>query len=148
MAYTAPDVAALVTRYPAFAAVPVSTVEMYLADAGGAVDESWTETDYAPAIAAYAAHLMALAGIGAQTQVGGYAAAGVRSIRSGSFSVDLAESAVSAASGGGLKSTPYGRAYLTLLKRNKGGPRLVGGAVAYADGWGDFGGIQNDGLLP
>ncbi len=147
MAYTEPTVADLVTRYPAFALVPISTVEMYLADAAGGADDSWLEADFIPGRVALAAHMMAVTGLGTQTEVQKFAAAGLRSVRSGSFSADFTDSAASRAAGGGLDATPYGRAYKVLLKRNRGGPRLVGGGIASA-AWGDYGGICNDGSLP
>lgn len=147
MAYTAPTVANLVTRYPAFASVPISTVGAALADAAGGADESWLEADYIPALVALAAHNMALVGLGVQTEAERYAAQGVRAVRSGGFSVDFSEAAANRASKGGLDATPYGRAYKALLKRNRGGPLLVGGA-ADPCAFGDYGGICNDGSLP
>lgn len=147
MAYTAPTVRDLVTRFPAFASVPISTVETYLADAAGGADESWQEADYIPALTALAAHNMALCGLGEQTEVQRYASAGVRSIRSGSFAVDLTESAASRASGTGLDATRYGQIYKGLLKRNRGGPRVLGASGSPCV-WGDYGGICNDGSLP
>lgn len=147
MAYTAPTVADLVTRYPVFAAVPISTVEIYLSDAAAGADETWQEADYVPAICALAAHNMALVGLAAQTEAEKYSAQGIRSVRSGSFSVDISDSVVARNSAGGLQSTLYGRLYLTLLKRNRGGPRVVAPPVC-ADAYGDFGGICNNGLTP
>lgn len=148
MAYDIPAAADLIARYPAFTAVPVPTINVHIADAAAsAVDQSWDETDYAPAIAAKAAHEMALLGLGDHGEAAGYAAAGVTSIRSGNFQASFSNDAVKRASGGGLDATPYGQAYKRLLRKNKGGPRLAGGgAVDY--GWGPVA-IQNDGqVLP
>lgn len=142
MAYEIPTAADLVARYPAFADVAESTIAVHIADAAtSAVDTSWAEAEYAPAIAAKAAHEMALLGLGAQSESAGYAAAGVTSIRSGNFQAQFSADAVKKASGGGLDATVYGLAYKRLLKRNRGGPRVVARS-AYA------GAPPSDGFLP
>lgn len=125
MAYIIPTAAQLIERYPAFATVATETIDAHIADAStDAVDTSWPETHYAIAIAAKAAHEMALLGIGAHSDVAGYAAAGVSSIKTGDFSASFNDAAVARASGGGLASTPYGRTYRRLLAAAKGGPRV------------------------
>lgn len=141
MAYETPTVSELVTRYPAFAEVPVSTVELYIADALGAVDTSWLAGDYGPAVCAKAAHDMALLGLGSQSEAAGHVAAGVTSLRSGNFQVQFSADAVKSASKGGLDATPYGRAYKLLLKKNKGGPRVIARAGFAGPG-------PTDGYLP
>jgi hypothetical protein len=127
MAYDIPTAADLIARYPAFADVPVATIDTHIADASTqGVDTSWAEADYAPAIAAFAAHRMALLSIGDHGEVVGFARAGLTRIRSGNFDASFSERAVGRASGGELSATPYGRAYKSLLQKNKGGPRIVG----------------------
>lgn len=142
MAYDTPTAADLIARYPAFAAVAEATIDVHIADASTqAVDTSWDETDYAPAIAAKAAHEMALLGLGAQGEAAGYAAAGVTSIKSGNFQASFSADKVKKASGGTLDATPYGKAYKRLLRKNKGGPRVVA--------QGTFAGARpTDGYLP
>lgn len=142
MAHTVPTVANLVARFPAFAAVPISTVEQYIADAAAtAVSTSWLEADYTIAIAAKAAHEMALLGLGARSEVEGYAASGLTSIRTGDFQASFSGDTVKRASAGGLDATPYGRVYKRLLKTNKGGPRVIARA--------NFAGPPpSDGFLP
>lgn len=126
MAYAVPSAAQLVARYPAFASVAEATIDVHIADAAtGAADSSWPEELYAPAIAAKAAHEMALLGLGEQTEAAGYAAAGVTSIRSGNFQASFSGGAVDRVAAGGLDATVYGRAYKRLLKSAKGGPRVV-----------------------
>lgn len=135
MAYEVPTAADLIVRYPAFADVPTATIDVHIADAStSAVDTSWAEPDYAPAIVSKAAHEMALLGLGAQGEAAGYAAAGVQRVKSGNFDVSFSADKVKAASGGGLDATPYGRAYKRLLRKNKAGPRVVavGGDVGSA----------------
>lgn len=148
MAYAIPTAAELIARYPAFAAVPPATIDVHIADASvQAVDTSWGETDYAPAIAAKAAHEMALLGLGDRGEAAGYAAAGVTQIRSGNFQASFSSDAVKKASGGGLDATPYGVAYKRLLRKNRGGPRLAGGGAG-VDPWGPVA-LQNNGqFLP
>lgn len=126
MAHTIPTVADLVRRFPAFAVVPVSTVEMYIADAAAmAVDTSWGEANYAVAIAAKAAHEMALFGLGEQSETESYAAAGLTSIKSGNFQASFSADTVKKASAGGLDATRYGQLYKRLLRAEKAGPRVV-----------------------
>lgn len=135
MAYDLPTAADLITRYPAFADVAVETIDLHISDASSGADTSWVEADYAPAIAALAAHNMALLGIGAQGEVAGYARAGVTRIRSGNFDASFSEGAVVKASSGSFEATPYGRIYKVLLQRNRGGPRVVVGRVTADDAY-------------
>lgn len=147
MAYTEPTPADLKTRYPAFANVADATVQTYLDDTATSVDGSWREGDYIPAKVAKAAHEMALAGIGERSEVAGFAAAGVNRIRSGNLDVSISDSRAARASGGTLDATPYGQAYRRILKRNKGGPRLVGGPAPRC-GWGPTAQLNDGGVLP
>lgn len=145
--YDAPTPADLIARYPAFAAVAPETIAIHLVDAQSGVDTSWAAADYTPALTALAAHNMVLLGIGATDQTTAYARAGVSSLRDGAFSVSFNDKAVSAASGGGFDATPYGRVYKVLLRRNKGGPRIVGGG-AIETPWGPLGQLNNGGIVP
>lgn len=126
MAYDVPTAAQLQAKYPAFAAVADATIDVHVGDAAAtAVDTSWREADYAPAIMAFAAHRMALLGIGAHGKVADYARQGVTSLRSGSFGVSLDGDKAKASASGELDATPYGQEYKRLLGMNKGGPRVV-----------------------
>ena len=90
MTYTTPDAATLKLRYPAFAAVPDSTVEYWLTDARRTVTDSWIENDRAVAEMLLAAHNMALQGLGtAGGVVANLAAMGVTDFKSASMSVSL-----------------------------------------------------------
>lgn len=143
--YETPRPQDLTARYPAFAAVPYVTIAIYINDALGGVDTSWNAADYEPAISALAAHNMSLMGLGDEGDVVGYRRQGVSSLRDGAFSVSFNDRCVGAASSGTLDATPYGRAYKVILRRNKAGPRLVGGGVPY-DGWGPLA-QQNNGVI-
>lgn len=145
--YDTPTPAQLITRYPAFADVAPETIAVHIADALAGVDTSWLAADYEPAVSSLAAHNMALLGIGETDERTGYARAGVSSIKDGAFSVSFNDKTVAAASGGGFDATPYGRAYKVLLRRNRGGPRLVGGA-AQPTGWGPLAQLNNGGIVP
>lgn len=136
MAYTAPTVRDLVARFPAFAAVPISTVEVYLNDALGMVSESWAEADYIPAACALAAHNMAVLGLdNGKTEAETYAAQGVTSVRSGNFSMQISESVAIKAAAGGFDSTPYGRQFAVIRRRNRAGPRLITAGPACVPGY-------------
>lgn len=146
MAYETPTAADLTARYPAFAEVPEATIDVYIADAvGTAADSSWLEADYTPAIVAFAAHQMSLLGIGATSEVEGYARAGLTSVKSGDFQASFSGDVVKRASAGDLDATPYGRAYKLLLRKNKAGPRIAGGPVQL-DAWGPLY-RQNNGVI-
>lgn len=127
MAYVVPTASTLKTRYPAFAAVADPTVEYWLTDARLIVTDAWAEIDRANAEMALAAHNLALNGYGtAGGAVGDLAAMGVESFKSASMSVSFNADAVKRTGDGGYSSTRYGVAFLPYLRRNVGGPRLVG----------------------
>ena len=135
MAYTAPTPAELILRYPAFAAVDEEVIQYWLTDAERFVDESWIETDYAPALMARAAHEMAVEGLGTEAEATADLPAGVTSFKSGSFSVQFSEGAANAKSAGSLSSTRYGSEFAALRRRNKFGPRITAtGTVPYPTG--------------
>lgn len=127
--YAKPAAAHLVMRYPAFAAVPASTIQYWLTDAERAVDQSWTEGDYAAALMALAAHNMTLAGLGADAAALANIPAGLNRMKSGSLELGFTDAAANARAGGELTSTRYGQEYRALLLRNRGGPRVTGTGV-------------------
>lgn len=127
MAYVQPTAAELKLRYPAFATVPDETVEYWLTDARLIVTDAWAEVDRGPAEMALAAHNMELSGYGsAGGAVGDLAAMGVTSFKSASMSVNFAEAAIVRSGSGRYSSTKYGVQFMPYLRRNVGGPRLVG----------------------
>lgn len=132
MAYTAPTPADLKARFPAFAGVADATIEYWLEDARLTVTDDWIEADRAPAEMELAAHNMikvGVAGISTGT-VGDIAGKGVVGFKSASFSVELESSAAKRLSGTGYDSTQYGADFAVRLRRNEGGPYLVGCATA------------------
>lgn len=123
----AADAATLKLRYPAFADVADATLEYWITDAERIVTDAWFEADREPATLTLAAHNAALAGVLPKE---GAAAlpTGVTSFRSGTFSATISDTAVSAQIAGGYASTKYGQEFEAMLRRNRGGPRLIGGA--------------------
>lgn len=126
--FTKPRPADLIARFPAFAAVAPGTIAYWLLDAESIVTADWGETDYRPALMELAAHNMVkngVVGISVGT-VGDIAAKGVTDFKSASFSVSLESSAAKRFSGTGYASTQYGADFAMRLRRNAGGPRLIG----------------------
>jgi len=148
MAYVIPTAAELIARYPAFAAVAEATINIHIADASTTgVDTSWLEDDYAPAIAALAAHNMALLNIGDHGEATSYARAGLTRIRSGAFDASFSDKHVSRAAAGGFDASPYGQAYWRLLRKNKAGPRIAMAPEPPGD-WGHVAQLNNGGFTP
>lgn len=109
--------------YPAFASVDDGVIGFWIAEARG-VTANWIEADRSPASLALAAHNLSLSGYGkASGPVGDLATMGVSSFKSASMSVSFERGAGSA---GGYGSTQYGLEFQRYLRRNVGGPRLVG----------------------
>jgi hypothetical protein len=72
MAYTIPDYAAFIARFPIFSDTtqyPQPQVETLLVEASGQVDTDWLERDYAPAIMYLTAHMLALDNSGADDAI-------------------------------------------------------------------------------
>lgn len=146
--YEKPRPQDLTAMYPAFAAVPYTTIAAHLNTASTTgVDTSWLAGDYAPAIMALAAHNMALLGIGEHGDVAAYKLAGVTALRDGAFSVQFSDKVAARSSGGQFDATPYGQQYRVYLRRNRGGPRLIGGGLVDS-GWGPLGQLNNGQLVP
>lgn len=126
MAYTVPTSDDLILRYPAFAAVDEDVIDYWITDAQRIVTTSWTEEDYSPAILSLAAYNLALNGYGtAGGAVGDLAAMGVKSFKSASMEVSFDDS-VAAKAKGGYSSNRYGVEFQAMLRRNRGGARLIG----------------------
>lgn len=120
-------VAALRARFPAFSSVPDATIAYWLKDAGLIVTDAWDAGDFEPALLTLAAHKMALLGLDKTSgAVGNLAAMGVTSFKSASMSVNFDADTIKASNSGSYSSTKYGQLFLPYLRRNVGGPRLVG----------------------
>ena len=126
MAHTVPTAAEFKAKYPTvFDAVADATVDAYISDASTeAVDQSWPEAYYKPAIMAFAAHQMFLLNIGAHSETDKYAARGVTQIKTGEFSASFDQTRARASMNGELSGSMYGVSYERLLHKVKGGPRV------------------------
>jgi hypothetical protein len=133
--FAKPGPAHLAMKYPAFASVAASTIQFWLTDAERYVTEAWSERDYAAGLMAFAAHNMAVAGIGtAATALTGIPA-GVTAMKSGSLSLNFTPEAANARLTGDLSGTPYGQEYVALLRRNRAGPLVAPTGVPPYDGY-------------
>lgn len=141
MALTPPTPDTLTNRYPAFKGTDAGLISLILQEALGAVDETWIPADQQPALLAYAAHLLAIERMGDQSVTlddGSIlpTAGPLKSASVGPASFDFSDSALSIqaqqnAASNGLASTPYGRRYLELLRRNKPAVVVAAAPVAY-----------------
>jgi hypothetical protein len=115
--YTVPTVAQFLAAFPEFAGVV--NIGFYIQQAERSVDTSWTEGDYAIAIAELAAHLMAVRGLGTDpdSQANSGQMANFQLIRSGQLTLQRKQAA--SGSSDDYYSTRYGCRYLELLGRNK-----------------------------
>lgn len=123
--YAKPQPGHLTVRYPAFADVPVATVQYWLTDAERYVTSAWGEGDYGAGLMSLAAHNMALAGLGTGAGSLSGIPAGVTRMKSGSLELGFTEAAANARMSGGTDSTIYGAEYRSLLRRNRGGPLVA-----------------------
>jgi hypothetical protein len=124
MPYTTPTYEEFIVRFPAFddeITWPQSMVEAVLTEAANNIDTTWREADYQPAIMYQTAHLLSTdnaveeATVGPETFISGESFAGM----STSYSEVQGGTLASSETWGG---TTYGRRYLDLLRKNRGGP--------------------------
>lgn len=125
MAYTAPTYTDFITRFPAFdnqTTYPQAMVEAVLVEATNNIDETWLEQDYAIAIMYQTAHILTMDNAVESASQAGPATF----LQSESFSgMSMSYGKVS---DGSLSQSEiwggssYGRRYLDLLRKNKGGP--------------------------
>jgi len=123
--YAKPTPGHLITRYPAFADVPTTTILYWLTDAERYVTTAWTEGDYAAGLMALAAHNMSLAGYGTEATTLSGIPAGITRMKSGTLELGFTDAAANARMSGSFGSTRYGEEYKALLARNRGGPRVT-----------------------
>jgi hypothetical protein len=123
--YAKPNVQHLIMRYPAFADVEPTTIAYWLTDAERYVDTTWSETDYAVALMAMAAHQMSARGLGTTSAAIASLPAGVSSFKSAELSVTLSSAAADGRATGALSSTIYGAEFIGLRRRNHAGPRVA-----------------------
>jgi hypothetical protein len=123
--YAKPAPAHLIIRYPAFADVDTATIAFWLKDAERFVTTAWSEGDYAAGLMSLAAHNMALNGLGKDSSALAGVPAGVTALKSGSLAINMTPEAANARLAGGFGASIYGGEYVSLLKRNRGGPLVA-----------------------
>lgn len=111
MAYTVPTVQDFKDRFPEIAATDPQ-IQAVLNEGAGAVDTSYIEAEYAPAILYYAAHLLILG-----QDIG--SGAGIASESFGPISMSYERGGAS-----WLSSSSYGQQFALIRLRNRGGPRI------------------------
>lgn len=116
-------------RYPAFQNVDDSRIQYWLTDADRFVTDGWG-SDADPARLAYAAHKMVLSkapGISDDRDLAVLGIpTGVTKFKSASMDVQISESASNRSLSSGWDATTYGQEFAVMLRRNTGGPMLVG----------------------
>jgi hypothetical protein len=118
MAHTPPTPEEFKTRFPVFASETDERVQIFLTEAGNNIDDTWEESDYAPAIMYLAAHLLKTENDGTADD----ASASSGPITSESFagmSRSYDASKMSAAQKSMYGGTIYGQRYYVLLLKNK-----------------------------
>lgn len=115
----------LKARYAIFAAVPDATVQLFLDDALPYVASWDDEADKGQML--LAAHEMIVAKVpGIVQDASAQIPVGVTRFKSGGIDVSLTEGAANRALFAGYAATTFGQQFEVLLRRNSGGPRLVG----------------------
>lgn len=122
-----PTPAEFKARYTWAAAIPDATVQAYIDDAAMDLgpEECWGDA-WARAVMLLTAHRLTLDGLNPTNQGASLAASGMQSVRSGTLSLSVSDSA----SAGGYGATVYGSELLALGRRYRGtGPMVVVGCV-------------------
>lgn len=116
-------------RYPEFDGVAAQRIQYWLTDADRFVTDGWG-TDANPARMAYAAHKLILSRAPGISDAANLASMGIPSgvtkFRSASFDVQISEAASNRSLSSGWDATAYGEEFAVMLRRNTGGPMLVG----------------------
>jgi hypothetical protein len=135
--YVEPTAANLLCFFPEFNTVAEPIISAYLKRASTTVDTSWSEGDFGYARMLLAAHLMTVNGIGSSSQAASIAdgSGEFRSMAIGPLRLERFDKGSAAETG--YAATRYGREFQTLLRRNRGGPRVAGYSSAPDMGDGD-----------
>lgn len=123
MAYTAPTAADLKARFPEFAAVSDTLINLILEEASAQVGETWLERDRKPATLYLAAHLLTMEDEPGRSATGqsGAATGPVRRRKVGDVEVEFAGAASVSATGENRNAydlSAYGRQFMALLRKN------------------------------
>jgi hypothetical protein len=145
MAYTPPTLSTFTAAFPSFPAVEQATYDLWLAQAVLITEplESCLATRIDMATMMLTAHYLTLAGIGtgAESEMAAQGMAGFKSIRSGSLSLERAESAKGTAAGE-YAATSYGLRAWAMISPCVAGPRVAGtGYPACGVGFNGYAGV-------
>jgi hypothetical protein len=130
VSYTTPTAADFKARFPEFGTVPDSLITAIIAEQEPQVGPTWEDRDRRPALLHLVAHMLSLAGWPAKDQSGATGNVGngrMKRRKVGDVEVEYA-TAASGGAGGGVSqyaSTSYGQTFLTYLRRNFAGARVV-----------------------
>lgn len=121
MAYVVPTAANVKARFPAFSSVDDAAITTAIDEAKQYVDESWSEEAYTLALMLYAAHVLTGDNLGSGTEA---QLAGFRRLRIGSLELESSAPAASELRQW-MRTTSYGRRWLSLLKKEHPGVLTV-----------------------
>lgn len=126
--YVVPTPADIRLDFAVFATVGDEVIQRRIDRTAATVDESWMVADYTYARALLTAHFLTEDGIGGSSdaEISALRDAGVSTFKSGALSVSFASDTDNGAAGS-WESTAYGRRFMGLLRRNKGGMLTTGG---------------------
>lgn len=123
MAYVQPTPATFKARYPEFAPVSDTLIQLMINDAVSEVGDTWVEKDRARAQMLLVAHWLTMEGEPGRTETGnGSAGTGpIKRDKVGDVETEFATPGASASQGralGNYMMTVYGQEYLALMRRN------------------------------
>lgn len=119
MSFDAPTAAEFKARFPDFASVDDTLVDLFIGESSSAVDASWIEADYQIARMFHAAHAMTLEGHGTSPQSKFAKMGDFSRVKSGDLELQRSSAqAGSGAAGETLTKTTYGQRFLELRRRS------------------------------
>ncbi len=130
MAYVTPTAADFKARFPEFETVPDALVNAIITEQEPQVGVTWVDADRRPALLHLVAHLLSWQGYPAATATEAaqnMLRGPMKRRKVGDVEVEYAGATASAGEGGlgGYGSTSYGMIFLTYLRRNFSGVRVV-----------------------
>ncbi len=133
MAHIEPTPADVKLDFPLFADVADGIIQRRLDRTPMWVDVGWLESDYTYAKELLAAHWLTLEGFGKGTdsELGAAGLSNVSRLKSGTLDVTFKDT--SSAGSSEFDGTSYGKQFASLLRKNRGGPRIAGSGCGYGD---------------
>ncbi len=127
MSYDVPTVGDFIDRFPEFTDVSEYRITAVIGEAQAYVDTSWREADFSNALLFLTAHMLSMEGVLDTEIISGVPLDSVSQFKLGDASISFKgeSSGSSGSSASEFGDTSYGRKYLSLLRKNKGGPRVI-----------------------